>query len=108
MDGQRTSAPDNTNRNKIIFILASIYLIGSLLWRAVMPAHEYPLRTERVLTVALDLGVILGLFALKPQLTTLRALFWIALAAGIGLFAIRLNGDASWWTGHLMYQLPPR
>jgi hypothetical protein len=103
MDGQRTSAPNK--RNEIVFILASIYLVGSFFWRAVMPAHVYPMRTEQVLTMALDLAVILGLFALKPRLAMLRALFWIALAAGIGLFAIRLNGDASWWTGHLMYRL---
>jgi len=24
------------------------------------------------------------------------------------MLAIRLNGDASWWTGHLVYTLPPR
>jgi hypothetical protein len=35
-------------------------------------------------------------------------LFWVALICGIGLFAIRLNSDASWWTGHLRYYLLPR
>ena len=32
----------------------------------------------------------------------LDALFWLGLAAGLGLFAIRFaGGNASWWTGHL-------
>ena len=35
-------------------------------------------------------------------------LFWIALLAGLGLFAIRLNGNESWSTGHLKYKLNPR
>jgi hypothetical protein len=37
-----------------------------------------------------------------------EVLFWIALMAGLGLFAIRLNGNASWWTGHLRYDIGPR
>lgn len=50
--------------------------------------------------MALALGVIVGLCALKSKLT----LFWIALGCGIGLFAIRLTSDAGRWTGHLIYQ----
>ena len=32
----------------------------------------------------------------------------IVIVAGVGLFVIRLNSDASWWTGHLVYFLSPR
>ena len=35
-------------------------------------------------------------------------LFVIALIAGIGLFAIRLHSDASWWTGHWNYNIYAR
>ena len=69
-----------------------------------VPAHSYPLRHMQLMTMALDLGVIVGLFALKSKLTTMRTLFWIGLGCGIGLFAIRLTSDAGWWTGHLIYQ----
>jgi hypothetical protein len=82
------------------------YLIAALVYRVAVPAHEYPMRPEQVLQIALDLGVLVGLIALRAKLPA--ALFWLALAAGVGLFLIRLNGDASWWTGHLLYSLPPR
>jgi hypothetical protein len=59
-----------------------------------------------MLTMALDFLGLLGLIGLKSSIP--KPLFWIALVAGIGLFALRLNGDAGWWTGHLVYSLPPR
>ena len=80
-----------------------VYLIGSFLWRALTPAHEYPGRTATYLDIAVDLLVIVGLIGIRAAVP--KALFWIALIAGIGLFAIRLNGAASWWTGHLVYTL---
>lgn len=52
-----------------------------------------------------DLALIAGLVGMRPRAPRLKVLFWVALAAGNGLFAIRLNGDASWWTGHLMYRM---
>jgi hypothetical protein len=33
---------------------------------------------------------------------------WIAILAGLGLFAIRLSSDSGWWTGHAQYWLIPR
>jgi hypothetical protein len=56
--------------------------------------------------IALDILVVVGLIAIKAQLP--KPLFWVALVAGVGMLAIRLNGDASWWTGHLVYTLSPR
>ncbi len=78
-------------------------LIGSFLWRVLTSAHEYPGRTATYLDIAVDLLVLVGLIAIRAAVP--KALFWIALIAGIGLFAIRLNGTASWWTGHLVYTL---
>lgn len=60
-----------------------------------------------------------GLIAMRVQLSSKgpkdhsgqsmgEVLFWIALMAGLGLFAIRLNGNASRWTGHLHYDIGPR
>ena len=38
-----------------------------------------------------------------------NVLFWMALVAGLGVLAIRLHGDASWWTGHFFEEeLRPR
>ena len=82
------------------------YLIVSFLWRLLTPAHEYPGRFSTYLEVGLDALLIAGLVAIRAKVPT--ALFWIALIAGIGLFAIRLNGTASWWTGHLIYTLSLR
>jgi hypothetical protein len=83
-----------------------VYLIGSFLWRVLTPAHEYPGRPVTYVEIALDILVVVGLIAIKAQLP--KPLFWVALVAGVGMLAIRLNGDASWWTGHLVYTLSPR
>ena len=99
-------APATTKRSRITFMLLCVYLILSLLWRLFVPAHEYPSRTAMIIDMIIDAGVIFGLFVARrdgPQ-----ALFWLALVAGIGLFVIRFTSDASWWTGHLIYYLPPR
>jgi hypothetical protein len=100
------TAPTGANRGRTAFILLCVYLILSLLWRLFVPAHEYPGRTSMILDMVIDAGVILGLIAARK--TGPQPLFWIALIAGLGLFAIRFTSDASWWTGHLIYYLPAR
>jgi 2-keto-3-deoxy-L-rhamnonate aldolase RhmA len=98
MSSQPTDAP-KSNRNWVIFLFVSIYLIATFLWRALTPAHEYAMRTDQVLTMALDLLVLVGLIGMKRQVPQPgQVLFWFALAAGIGVFAIRLTSDAAWWT----------
>ena len=87
------------------FVTASL-LIASFLWRTLTAAHEYPVRSEQVMTMLIDLGLIAGLYGMRQRLPA--ALFWIALASGVGLFLIRLNSDASWWTGHLAFSILPR
>ena len=93
------------DRSELILMLVAVLLIGSFLWRLLVPASEYPVRSVQVLTMGFDLALIAGLIGLRSRAPKLRVLFWIALAAGIGLFVIRFTSDASWWTGHLMYQM---
>lgn len=80
-------------------------LIGQLLWNVLTPAREFPMRTEQVMTMTIDALMLAGLIRLKGAMP--KALFRVALVAGIGLFALRLSSDG-WWTGHLVYSFPPR
>jgi hypothetical protein len=82
------------------------YLAANFLLRTMTAAHEYPMRTEQVLEMLIDGLAIVGLFGVRKYMP--MWLFWIAFIAGLGLFAIRLHSDASWWTGHLMYSLDRR
>ncbi len=115
---QPTLPSDSTNRKKTVFRLLAIYLIATFLWRVLTTAYEYPRRSEFLLTVALDFLAVVGLIALKTQVfrelppdesewTGGKVLFRLALAAGLGLFVIRLTGNANRWTGHLFYELGP-
>jgi hypothetical protein len=103
---QPTRQPSgNAFTNAVPWLLPAL-VIGNFLWRVFTPAHEYPMRDAQLLEMGIDALCIAGLFGVKKRMATW--LFWAALICGIGLFAIRLNSDASWWTGHLMYSLPPR
>ncbi len=102
-----TTAPQNQSGfNRVLPWLLPALLIGNFLWRVLTTAHEYPGRTAQVMEMAIDAALIVGLFGLKARMPVW--LFWLALICGLGLFAIRLNSDASWWTGHLTYSLPRR
>ena len=103
-----TNQPSNTSTATgkcILPILLPCVLIGHFLWNLLTPAHEFPLRTEQVMTMLFDLGMLIGLFGFRRAMPA--PLFWVALVAGIGLFALRLSDDG-WWTGHLVYSLRPR
>jgi hypothetical protein len=104
------TATANANRTGLVFLVVAAVLIGTFLYRAVVPAHEYAMRDEQLLTMGIDLLLIIGLVGIqrKAQLPGTSVLFWIALVAGVGLFGIRLLGDDQWWTGHLVYYLEPR
>ncbi len=104
MTDQRTQKSAAANGPWIAVILPCV-LIAHLAWNLLIPAHEFPLRTEQVLTMTFDLLMVVGLFFYRRAMPA--PLFWIALAAGIGLFALRLS-DHGWWTGHLTFSLPPR
>jgi hypothetical protein len=98
---------------RVVFQILSIYMICSFLWRAFATAHEYPMRFEQVFTISMDLVGVFALIGLRIQIfksdgsewLTGNILFWIALFAGVGRLLTRLNGDASWWTGHLFYNI---
>ena len=112
--------PAGPTRKRTVFQLLSIFMIGNFLWRAFKPGYEWPMRFEQVITIAFDLLCLGSLIGLKIQIsrpmrssqstwTKGNVLFWIALVAGLGVLAIRLHGDASWWTGHFFEEeLRPR
>jgi uncharacterized membrane protein AbrB (regulator of aidB expression) len=106
MSDGSTTTPANENRLRIIGYVLSLTLIATFLWRMLTTAHEYPMRSEQVIEILFDVLCVVGMFGVKSKIPA--PLFWIGLAAGIGVLAIRLNGDASWWTGHLTYSLSPR
>jgi hypothetical protein len=99
----QTSATDNNAG--MAPILIACFVIGHFLWNVLTPAHEFPMRTAQIMSMVFDLGMFLSLCGSRRAMP--QPLFWIALAAGIGLFALRLT-DHGWWTGHLTYSLPPR
>jgi hypothetical protein len=87
-------------------------MIGTFLWRAFVPGGEWPRPSTRFITIAIDLLSVGILIGLKAQLSAKKkpgkristagvVLFLIALLAGLGVLAIRLDDDASWATGHL-------
>jgi len=107
MARQRARTPGHAaTDNAVVSLLLPCLLIGNFLWNVLTPAHEYPMRSEQMLTMALDFLGLVGIVALRVSIP--KPLFWCALVAGIGLFALRLNGNAGWWTGHLVYSLSPR
>ena len=95
----------DTRRKPLIAAVLPWVLIGHFLWNLLTPAHEFPLRPEQVMTMTFDFLILAGLIGLKGSIA--KPLFWIALVAGIGLFALRLSDDG-WWTGHFVYSIPPR
>jgi hypothetical protein len=92
-----------TRRDSLLEILVPCLLIAQFSWNLFATAHEYPSRTEQVMTMTFDFLLIVGLFAYRHAMP--QPLFWIALVAGIGLFGLRLLSDHGWWTGHLYYSL---
>jgi hypothetical protein len=106
MRDSESSTSSVLTRSPLFPIAVAVLLIGSFCYRAFTAAHEYPMRTEQVMTIAFDFLLVVGLIAMRARLA--KPLFWIALFAGLGLFAIRMNSDASWWTGHIAYSLSPR
>ena len=106
MTDERTQSRDNSGRRFVVAVLLACYLIGSFLWNVLIEAHEYPRLPERVLTMLFNLLGMIGLIGVRAEIP--KPLFWCALIAGIGLFALRLTSDDAWHTGHLSYSLPPR
>lgn len=104
----RPPTSDSAARDWMLFLLASIYLIASFLWRFIVVAHEADRQTVILLTIGVDVLAIVSLILLYSRLSKGNLLFWIALIAGVGLLAMRANGETGWWSGHLMFTLCPR
>ena len=102
-------------RSQWLSYVIAVYLIGLFLWRAFIPASEYPSRSAQVLRITFELFALTGLIGLRLRASQRKRrevagtlLFWLALVAGVGLFFIRMSGEAGWRTGHLRYELAPR
>lgn len=100
-DGPTTTANDKNMR--IIGWILSLTLIITFLWRTLATAHEYPSRSAQILELSIDVLCVIGMFGVKSKIPA--PLFWTGLICGLLVLAIRLNGDASWWTGHLTYSV---
>ena len=94
-----------SGRHSLFIRLLSFYIICRFFWRLLVAAHEYPMRPTAVMSVLFDLACVIALIAAHRLYATKTPswLFWIALLCGLGLFAIRLHGLDSWWTGHWNY-----
>jgi hypothetical protein len=105
LTNQRTPTSNKASQHPVVAILLPCVLIGTFLWRVLTPAHEGQRLAALVMTMTIDFLMLVGLFAFKRAIP--QPLFWVALVAGVGLFALRLTADG-WWTGHLMFSLSPR
>ena len=66
MTSQQTT--DTTRRNPIIAVVLPWLLIGQFLWNLLTPAHEYPMRTEQVMTMTFDFLMVASLFGLRASI----------------------------------------
>jgi len=112
-------APEKRAPGYTSFFCLAFYLVLIFLWRVFATANEYDSESMVFLSIGLDILCLVGLIAARAQIKRAtpgqsladgaQVLFIVALIAGIGLLAIRLNSNASWWTGHLHYECcPPR
>jgi hypothetical protein len=95
------------------FYLFSIFIILTFLWRFLVPAHEESdpdtlIYLETLFEVFTVFGLIFFYLYLRssPYLystSLLAAVFWIALAASIGILVMRFSTTGGWYTGHRVY-----
>ena len=82
----------STATSPIVCYGLAVYLIGSFLWRVLIPAHEYPGSTATWLGIAVDVLAIAGLAGVRAGIP--KALFWIVLRAalpGAGMQGIAMS-----------------
>ncbi len=110
-----SNAPQATQQPGSIwyfFLFFCAYLILRFLSGLFIPGGEWPLSPAHYLSMAIDLGLLAGvfgarsqLFAKLPEMDTRRPiagiLFVAAVISGVGLLLIRFTSDQAWWTGHL-------
>ena len=83
---QPISAAGTTGPDPTVGRMLALVLIAHFLWNFLVPAHDYQLRTEQVMTMAFYFGMVVGLFAFRRVIPAPP--FSIALAAGIALFRV--------------------
>jgi hypothetical protein len=89
----------DTQPKQGILTVVCLYLSATFLSRALIAAHEYPSPALRNLTIGLDFLCLIGLVGIGIQIFKNdsfqsiggKILFWCALLAGLGLFAIRFE-----------------
>ena len=77
--------PSTTTGIRVVSILLPCYLIGYFIWKLLSPATG----PAPVMTMVFYLGMILGLCNFRREAPA--PLFWIALVAGAGLFALHFR-----------------
>ncbi len=100
---QHPAAPQDTQNGTFYFI--TLATIGTFAYRVLVPASEMPLRMAQVSSMTFDAFMLAGLVAFGLGGRSRHPLFWVALAAGIGLVLIRFTSNEAWWSGHLLYRL---
>ncbi len=101
--GGSATTPAREKNLRVIGYVLPLMLIATFLWRALTTAHEYPSRASQTMEIFIDVLCVVGMFGVKSRIPA--PLFWAGLVCGVLVLAIRLNGDASWWTGHLTYSI---
>ncbi len=96
-----------------LFYVVSIYMILTFLWRFLVPAYEESEPDSLIfLEIMLEIVQAVGLIALFSYLrpryrggstSALTTVFLIALAASIGILAMRFSTPHGWYTGHRIY-----
>lgn len=95
-----------------IYIIVSCYLMLRFGAAVVLRGGEWPLSPSHYLQMAVDAGLLIGLFGLRSQVYAsfdrydsrrglAGLLFVLGIISGIGLLLIRFTSDAAWWTGYL-------
>ena len=91
----------NEKRDRTLFVGAAVLLVIDFIW-ALMPVNEMPSATLKGLSIALELGMFVGLVGMAPRI--LRSvpeggsrggwifLLVVGVIAGIGIFVIHLSG----------------
>ena len=96
-----------------LFYLFSTFVVLTFLWRFLVPAHE---ESDPDILIYFEIFFeFFTIFALvflflhlrsSPQVNStslLAVVFWIALAASIGILAMRFSTTGGWYTGHRVY-----
>jgi hypothetical protein len=100
----QSAAPAQKSRSGAFYFI-TLATIATFAYRVLVPANEFPLKMAQVSSMMFDAFMVAGLVAFGLDGRSRQLLFWVAIAAGIGLILIRFTSNEAWWTGHLFYRL---